>query len=158
MLKSDFSNYTGLYGRGNYLIRELLALVEHCEKHPQTAAQLKALFDADATRVDTAMADALERTKLSGPAPEGDDWEYAPPATALNLTPATVSIAVAAASQLTATPTPADAAGTTTYVSSAPAIATVSASGLVTGVAAGSATITATRGTATDTTAVTVTA
>lgn len=92
MLKSNFQNYTGLFDRGTYLNRELLALVEHAEMHPQTA-----------------------------------------------------------------TPTPANASGTTTWASSDPAVATVSASGLVTGVSAGTATITATRGGKTDTCAVAVT-
>lgn len=68
MLKSDFSNYTGLFGRGNYLVRELLALVEHAEKHPQTAAQLQALFTADVTRVQAALTAAQARTESSGPA------------------------------------------------------------------------------------------
>lgn len=67
MLKSNFSNYTGLFGRGNYLVRELLELVEHAEKHPQTAAQLQALFTADVTRVQAALTAALSRDGSSGP-------------------------------------------------------------------------------------------
>lgn len=67
MQKSSFSNYTGLFGRGNYLIRELLALVEHCEQHPQTAAQLEALFNADVGRVQAAITAAKARTQSSGP-------------------------------------------------------------------------------------------
>lgn len=77
MLKSDFSNYTGKYGRGNYLVRELLLLVEHAEKHPQTATELQELFDADVLRVQDALTAAAARVKLSGPAPLGDD--YTPP-------------------------------------------------------------------------------
>lgn len=67
MLKSDFSNYTGLFGRGNYLARELLALVEHAEKHPQTVAQLETLFNADVSRVQAAIAAAKSRAESSGP-------------------------------------------------------------------------------------------
>lgn len=143
MLKSDFSNYTGLYGRGNYLARELLLLVEHGEKYPMTALQLLAKFNADQARVRNALTAALGRL---------------PAATSLVLLPATATVIVAATRQLTATTTPSPAQGTTTYVSSAPGIATVDISGLVTGIAAGTVTITATRGTATDTTVITVTA
>jgi uncharacterized protein YjdB len=61
------------------------------------------------------------------------------------IAPGTVSIAVAATQQLTITPTPADASNTAVaWTTSDATKATVSASGLVTGVAAGSATITAT--------------
>jgi hypothetical protein len=65
MLKSDFSNYTGFYGRGNYLIRELLGLVEHAEQHPQTAAQLETLFNADVARVQAAIDDAKDRLSVA---------------------------------------------------------------------------------------------
>ncbi|UGL61156.1 hypothetical protein [Xanthomonas phage MUD8-T1] len=68
MQKSDFSNYTGLSGRGNYLVRELLYLVEQAEMHPQTAEQLQALFTADAARVQAALTAAADRTRMSGPA------------------------------------------------------------------------------------------
>lgn len=67
MLKSDFSNYTGLFGRGNYLVRELLALVEHAEKHPQTATKLETLFNADVARVQAAITAAKSRAESSGP-------------------------------------------------------------------------------------------
>lgn len=68
MQKSDFtSNYTGLFGRGNYLHRELLALVEHAEQHPATAAQLLAQFQKDATLVLDALIAAGARTQSSGP-------------------------------------------------------------------------------------------
>ena len=79
----------------------------------------------------------------------------------VNLTPATLTIAVSATSQLTKQILPSDATvQTVTYVSSNPAKATVSAGGLVTGVAAGTTTITATTtsGAKTDTCVVTVTA
>jgi uncharacterized protein YjdB len=142
VLKSEFSNYSAVFGRGNYLVRELLALVMHAEQYPGTTEQLQTLFNADVARVQAAITTVLSRR----------------PAVSLDLTPATVTMAVGATRQLTATPTPDPAAGTTTYVSSNTSRATVNSSGLVTGVAVGTATITATRGTATDTTAITVTA
>lgn len=73
----------------------------------------------------------------------------------------TVNLVVGATSQLTAVPTPTNANGKVTWASSDPTKATVSATGLVTGVAAGNATITATSATddtVTATRAVTVTA
>lgn len=79
----------------------------------------------------------------------------------VNLTPATLTIAVSATSQLTKQILPSDATvQTVTYTSSNPAKATVSAGGLVTGVAAGTTTITVTTtsGAKTDTCVVTVTA
>ena len=79
----------------------------------------------------------------------------------VNLTPATLTIAALATSQLTKQVLPSDATvQTVTYVSSNPAKATVSAGGLVTGVAAGTTTITVTTtsGAKTDTCVVTVTA
>lgn len=83
--------------------------------------------------------------------------------TGVDLTPATVTLSLAGTTtqQLTATVAPATASNqAVTYVSSAPSIATVSGTGLVTAVAEGSATITVTTtdGSFTDTTAVTVTA
>lgn len=62
----------------------------------------------------------------------------------VSIAPATVSIAVAATSQLTATALPSGASQAVTWSSSDPAKATVSSTGLVTGVAIGSAVITAT--------------
>ena len=83
------------------------------------------------------------------------------PVTSVSVTPATASIAVAATRQLTASALPAEAAQNVTWSSASPAVATVSASGLVTGVSVGSAVITA--ASASDTTkantaAITVTA
>ena len=78
----------------------------------------------------------------------------------VNLTPATLTIAALATSQLTEQVLPSDATvQTVTYVSSDPTKATVSAGGLVTGVAAGTTTITVTTtsGAKTDTCVVTVT-
>lgn len=65
------------------------------------------------------------------------------PVTSLDMLPATATIAVAATQQLTTTVAPASAWNkSVTYTSSAPAVATVSATGLVTGVTSGTATIT----------------
>jgi len=77
------------------------------------------------------------------------------------VTPASASVAVGSTVQLTATPK--DAQGNpvsspVTWASDKSAVATVSGSGLVTGVAAGSATITATSGGKSGTSAITVTA
>ncbi|WP_274621289.1 phage tail tube protein [Pseudomonas sp. YL2] len=66
------------------------------------------------------------------------------PVASVSVAPTTASIAVAATRQLTASALPAEAAQNVTWSSSAPSVATVSSSGLVTGVSAGSATITAT--------------
>ena len=83
------------------------------------------------------------------------------PVTSVSVAPTTASIAVAATRQLTASALPAEAAQNVTWSSSAPSVATVNSSGLVTGVSAGSATITATSvsdATKTSTAAITVTA
>ncbi|MDD9149259.1 Ig-like domain-containing protein [Sporolactobacillus sp. CQH2019] len=81
------------------------------------------------------------------------------PVTGLTLVPDAVNMAVGTIQQLAATVSPANATNrNVTYLSSDPAIATVSDNGLVTAVAAGSATITAKTadGNFTDTCAVTV--
>lgn len=83
------------------------------------------------------------------------------PVASVSVTPTTASIAVSATRQLTASALPSGASQDVTWSSSAPSIATVNASGLVTGVAAGSAVITATSvsdPTKTATSAITVTA
>ena len=83
------------------------------------------------------------------------------PVASVAVTPATASVQVGQTVQLTATPQ--DASGSplagrvVTWASSAPGIATVSASGLVTGVAAGTATLTATSEGKSGTATVTVT-
>lgn len=65
------------------------------------------------------------------------------PVTSLNMLPATATIAVEETQQLTTTVAPASAWNkAVTYTSSAPAVATVTATGLVTGVTSGTATIT----------------
>ena len=83
------------------------------------------------------------------------------PVTSVSVTPATDSIAVSETSQLTASALPSGASQSVTWSSSAPSIATVNSTGLVTGVAEGSAVITATSvsdPTKTATSAITVTA
>lgn len=80
---------------------------------------------------------------------------------AVEVTPATLSLEVGDTSDLEVVVTPAGASQQVAWTSSDPAIATVSETGLVTALAAGTATITATSaadGTKTDTCAVTVTA
>ena len=86
-------------------------------------------------------------------------YDY-PPANAIALNTTTASIILGSTQQLTATVAPENAKDkTVTWASSNPAVATVSATGLVTGVATGTATITATTVTGiTATCAVTVTA
>lgn len=153
MLKSDFSNYTGLNGRGTYLVRELLYLVEQAEQHPQTAAQLETLFNADVARVQAAITAAKARTIMSGPG-GGPRTIHT---TALLVSPSTSSGAVASTVQLTATKTPANATDPVVWTTSDATKATVSATGLVTRVATGSATITATSNGVTSTSTITVT-
>lgn len=81
--------------------------------------------------------------------------------TGVTVTPATASIAIAENEQLTAAVAPVGASQAVTWSSATPSVATVNSSGLVTGVSAGSAVITATSvadGTKTDTATITVTA
>ncbi|HFL2187594.1 TPA: phage tail tube protein [Pseudomonas putida] len=66
------------------------------------------------------------------------------PVSSVSVTPTTDSIAVSETSQLTASALPSGASQSVTWSSSAPSIATVNSTGLVTGVAEGSAVITAT--------------
>ncbi|MGS3403952.1 Ig-like domain-containing protein [Citrobacter amalonaticus] len=75
----------------------------------------------------------------------------------MTVTPETASVNVGDTTSLTATQAPVDATDTVTWESSDPEVATVSASGVVTGVAAGTATITAKVRTFTDTATITVT-
>jgi acid phosphatase type 7 len=77
---------------------------------------------------------------------------------AVTVTPSSASIAVNATVQLTATASPPKSATTFTWTTSDAAVATVTQTGLVTGVAAGTATIRATSGGATGASTVTVTA
>lgn len=90
-----------------------------------------------------------------------NDYQKPVAVTGVTLTPATASVEVDATVQLTATVAPDDAyVQDVTFSSSDETKATVDATGLVTGVAVGSATVTVTTvdGEKTDTTAVTVTA
>lgn len=89
------------------------------------------------------------------------DTDDSVPATGVTVTPATTSVVVGATRQLTGTVLPADATDKSgTWTTSDATKATVSSTGLVTGVAAGTATITfkSNDGNFTGTTAVTVTA
>jgi len=79
-----------------------------------------------------------------------------PTVTGIGVTPSTATIEVEGTIALNATLSPAGATGTITWESSDDEVATVDESGTVTGVSAGSATITATCGSYTDTCAVTV--
>jgi hypothetical protein len=95
-----------------------------------------------------------------GAAACGDDDATSPcETTTVTVTPATATIEVDATEQLTASATDASGAacGTVTWSSGAESVATVSSSGLVTGVAAGEATITATANGVTGTSTITVT-
>lgn len=81
--------------------------------------------------------------------------------TSVTVTPATASIAIAETEQLAAAVAPIGASQAVTWSSATPSVATVNSSGLVTGVSAGTAVITATSvadGTKTDTATITVTA
>ena len=86
------------------------------------------------------------------------DTGFEDPITGITSTPTTKSLAVAATQQLLIKDSNnVDRTAVATYVSSDPAKATVSTTGLITGVAAGSATVTATYKGKTATCAVTVT-
>lgn len=67
MRKSDFTNRPDLFGRSNYLIRELLALVEHAEKHPGSAEDLLAYWGINSSLVQGAISGAVP-----APDPEPD--------------------------------------------------------------------------------------
>ena len=110
-----------------------------------------------AVNVDTSINPVDETTFFSS-VQTPDTISGAPAVTGIGVAPSAVSVAEGAKVQLAATLFPAGATGEITWSSSDDTYATVSATGEVTGVAAGSATITATCGTYTDTCAVTVTA
>lgn len=78
------------------------------------------------------------------------------PTTSVNVSPESVTLAPNGTQQLTTTVLPANTTDTLTYSSSADGVATVSSSGLITAVADGTATITATSGNYSDTCVVTV--
>ena len=110
-----------------------------------------------AVTVDTSV-NAVDETTFFANVQTPATISGAPEVTGIGVIPSAVSVAEGAKVQLSATLFPAGATGEITWSSSADGTATVSATGEVTGVAAGSATITATCGTFTDTCAVTVTA
>lgn len=68
MQKHDFQNNPMIFGRSNYLVREMLALVEHAEQHPTSAVDLLAYWDANAALVRAALVAAQDR--LPEPEPE----------------------------------------------------------------------------------------
>ena len=65
MRKSDFSTRPSIFGRSNYLIREMLALVEHAEQNPGSASELLDYWDTNAALARAAIAAAV-------PAPDPD--------------------------------------------------------------------------------------
>lgn len=112
---------------------------------------------AKAITVDTSVND-VDETTFFGSVQTPDTINDAPiTVTGIDVTPATATVAVSATTNLTATLSPSGATGTITWTSSDDTKATVSSSGVVTGVAAGSATITASCGGYSDTCEVTVT-
>lgn len=153
MLKSDFISRPELYGRINYLNREMYLVAEHVQKHPQASGPLQTMLAANIAILNAALTEAQGRDENSGPG----GGPFSPSATAIDVTPATSARTVGQTQQLTVARTPSNAGGTVTYLSSAPSVATVNSSGLVTAVAAGSATITASLNGHTDTCVVTVT-
>ena len=83
-------------------------------------------------------------------------YETAVPTTSVNVSPESVTLAPGGTQQLTTTVLPANTTDTLSYSSNANGVATVSSSGLITAVADGTATITATSGNYSDTCVVTV--
>ena len=83
-------------------------------------------------------------------------YETAVPTTSVDVSPATVTLAPGETQQLTTTVLPTNTTDTLTYSSTAAGVATVTSSGLITAVADGTATITATSGNYSDTCVVTV--
>ena len=70
MQKHDFTNQPLLFGRSNYLVREMLALVEHAEQHPTSAADLLAYWDTNAALVRAALVAAEDRLEGEPEDPE----------------------------------------------------------------------------------------
>lgn len=111
---------------------------------------------AKAITVDTSV-NAVDESTFFGSVQTPDTVADPTVVTGIAVVPSTASVLKDATVQLQAVLTPAGATGEITWASSDNTYATVSATGLVTGVAAGSATITATCGTFSDTCVVTVT-
>ena len=115
------------------------------------------LTSIKAVTVDTSV-NPVDETEFFSTVQTPDSISGAPAVTGIGVTPASLSILENDKVQLTATLYPQGATGTITWASNDTSVATVSATGEVTAVAAGSATITATCETYSDTCAVTVTA
>lgn len=115
------------------------------------------LTSIKAVTVDTSV-NPVDETTFFSTVQTPDSISGAPAVTGIGVTPASLSILENDKVQLTATLYPQGATGTITWASSDTSVATVSATGEVTAVAAGSATITATCETYSDTCAVIVTA
>ena len=115
------------------------------------------LTSIKAVTVDTSV-NPVDETTFFSTVQTPDSISGAPAVTGIGVTPASLSILENDKVQLTATLYPQGATGTITWASSDTSVATVSATGEVTAVAAGSATITAKCETYSDTCAVTVTA
>jgi uncharacterized protein YjdB len=111
---------------------------------------------AKAVNIDTSVNTTMTEDAFFNTVKTPDDIAGGIEPTGIGVIPAALTLGVGDKFKLKTVLTPAGAQGTITYSSSATAKATVDASGEVTGVAAGSATITATCGTLTDTCAVTV--
>lgn len=79
MQKHDFPTAHTFFNRYRELNRELLALVEHAEKHPQTSEQLDTYFTTCSTIVNASIDAAKLRTTSTGPGggpvntPEGEE-------------------------------------------------------------------------------------
>ena len=115
------------------------------------------LTSIKAVTVDTSV-NPVDETEFFSTVQTPDSISGAPAVTGIGVTPASLSILENDKVQLTATLYPQGATGTITWASNDTSVATISATGEVTAVAAGSATITATCETYSDTCAVTVTA
>ncbi|WWO60267.1 hypothetical protein [Xanthomonas phage SB3] len=123
MIKSDFENYVPYLGRGNYLTRELLALVNHAELYPSTAAQLMALFDLDVPKVRGRLEAAAQRAPGA----------VVPVASVTTVPTGTIPMVPGQTQQLVATVLPSNATDkTVTYTTNDATIATVSETGLIT--------------------------
>lgn len=55
MNRSDLSNYSQTYGRGQHLVTELVQLARYVGTFPNSAAEILAQFDADVAKVRAAI-------------------------------------------------------------------------------------------------------
>lgn len=111
---------------------------------------------AKAVNIDTSVNTTMTEEAFFDTVKTPDDIAGGIEPTGIGVIPSALTLGVGDKFKLKTVLTPAGAHGTITYSSSATSKATVDANGEVTGVEAGSATITATCGTLTDTCAVTV--